>query len=47
MHLDPNKKYFSIRIDKNRLAEKDKILLFDYDLNYNTWDNVGLLVKKV
>ena len=45
--LDPNKKYFSIRIDKNRLAEKDKILLFDYDLNYNTWDNVGLLVKKV
>ena len=44
--LDPQKRYFSLRIDKNRLAEKDKILLFHYDLNYNFWDNVGLLVKK-
>ena len=44
--LDPQKKYFSLRIDKNRLAEKDKILLFHYDLNYNFWENVGLLVKK-
>lgn len=44
--LDPKKKYFSIKIDKNRLHEKDKIMLFDYDLNFNTWDNVGLLVKK-
>ena len=44
--LDPQKKYFGLRIDKNRLSEKDKILLFQYDLNYNTWENVGLLVKK-
>lgn len=44
--LDPKRKFFAIKIDKNRLSEKDKILLFDYDLNYNIWDNVGLLVKK-
>jgi replicative DNA helicase len=44
--LNPCKKYFSVRIDKNRLSEKDKILLFDYDLNFNTWYNVGLLIKK-
>lgn len=44
--LDPQKRYFSLRIDKNRLAEKDKILLFHYDLNYNFWENVGLLIKK-
>ena len=44
--LDPSKKYFGLRIDKNRLNEKDKILLFDYDLNLNSWENVGLLIKK-
>ncbi len=44
--LDTNKKYFSIKIDKNRLSERDKILLFDYDLNFNVWNNVGLLIKK-
>lgn len=44
--LDPQKKYFGLRIDKNRLSEKDKILLFDYDLNLNVWENVGLLIKK-
>ncbi len=46
MNLDPKKRYFSIKIDKNRLSEKDKILLFDYDLNFNLWSNIGLLVKK-
>lgn len=44
--LNPQKRYFSLKIDKNRLSEKDKILLFDYDLNFNTWENIGLLVKK-
>lgn len=44
--LDSKKRYFALKIDKNRLSEKDKILLFDYDLNLNTWENVGLLVKK-
>lgn len=46
MDLDPKKRYFAIKIDKNRLSEKDKILLFDYDLNFNVWSNIGLLVKK-
>ena len=40
--LNPKKNYFALKIDKNRLSEKDKILLFDYNLNYNVWDNVGL-----
>lgn len=44
--LDPKNKYFAIKIDKNRLSEKDKILLFEYDLNYNIWENVGLLKRK-
>jgi len=44
--LDPQKQYFGLRIDKNRLNEKGKILLFSYDLNFNYWDNVGLLIKK-
>ena len=45
--LDPKKRYFGLRIDKNRLSEKDKILLFEYDLNLNVWKNVGLLIKKL
>ena len=45
-NLDPKKKYFGLRIDKNRLSEKDKILLFSYDLNLNVWENVGLLIKR-
>ena len=44
--LDPKKKYFAIKIDKNRLGERDKIMLFLYDLNYNTWDNIGELIRK-
>ena len=44
--LDPKRKFFAVKIDKNRLSERDRILLFDYDLNYNIWDNVGILIKK-
>ena len=44
--LDPKKNYFGLRVDKNRLNEKGKILLFAYDLNLNVWDNVGLLIKR-
>ena len=44
--LDPKKKYFSIKIDKNRLGDKDKILLFDYNLDYNIWNHVGYIIKK-
>lgn len=44
--LNPKKKYFGLKIDKNRLSEKDKILLFEYDLNLNIWECIGELIKK-
>jgi hypothetical protein len=44
--LDKNKRYFSLKIDKNRLGDKDKIMLFEYNLDYNIWDNIGYIVKK-
>lgn len=42
--LDPKKQYFCQKVDKNRLGEKP-ILVFEVDLNYNTWTNVGTLSK--
>ena len=44
--LDPKKRYFSLKIDKNRLGDKDKIMLFDYNLDYNVWNHVGYIIKK-
>lgn len=44
--LDPGKRYFSLKIDKNRLGDKDKIMLFEYNLDYNTWNNIGYIIKK-
>lgn len=44
--LDPQKRYFSLKIDKNRLGDKDKIMLFRYSLDHNIWDNIGYIVKK-
>lgn len=44
--LDPQKRYFSIKIDKNRLGSKDKIMLFEYNLDYNFWNNIGFIIKK-
>lgn len=44
--LDPSRYYFAIKIDKNRLGERNHVMLFDYNLNYNTWNNIGLLKKK-
>ena len=46
VNLDKDKKYFSQMIDKNRLYERGKVLLYEYDLNLNTWINVGILIKK-
>lgn len=43
--LDPCKKYFGVKIDKNRLGERNHVLLFEYDLNYNIWNNIGILKK--
>ena len=46
MDLDKNKRYLACVVDKNRKGEKC-ILLFEFNLNYNTWLNVGKLIKKV
>lgn len=44
--LDPNKHYLAVKIDKNRAGSKDKVMLFEIDLNFNTWKNVGWLEKR-
>ena len=44
--LDLKKEYLAIKIDKNRAGSKDKIILFEINLDFNTWDNIGYLIKK-
>lgn len=44
--LDMNKRYFAIKVDKNRGGNKDYLPLFEFNLDYNTWYEVGWLVKK-
>lgn len=42
--LDTKKTYYGCVVDKNRQGEK-KVILYEVDLNYNTWIEVGVLVK--
>ena len=44
--LDLSKQYFCIKVDKNRAGSKDKIMLFEINLNFNTWVNIGYIIKK-
>ena len=44
--LDLKKQYFAIKPDKNRAGDKDKVLLFEIDLNLNIWKNVGYIIRK-
>lgn len=44
--LDKNKVYYGTKIDKNRSADKSKLMLFEVNLDYNTWNNVGYLIQK-
>ena len=44
--LDYNKQYFAIKADKNRSGDKDKIMAFEIELNYNLWINVGYIIRK-
>ena len=44
--LDLSKQYFCIKPDKNRAGSKDKIMLFEIDLNLNIWRNIGYIIKK-
>lgn len=41
--LQVDKNYFAIKIDKNRAGAKDKIIILEIDLNFNTWENIGWL----
>lgn len=45
LHLDCKKKYFALKCEKNRGGDKSTLPLMEYDLNYNTWVNVGSLIK--
>lgn len=45
-NLDLDKQYFAIKADKNRSGDKDKIMAFEIDLNYNTWKNIGYFIRK-
>ena len=44
--LKPEKRYFAIKVDKNRGGSKDMIPLFDINLDLNLWTEVGYLIKK-
>lgn len=44
-NLDASKKYFAIKPEKNRGGSKNLIPLFEYDLDFNIWDEVGYLIK--
>ena len=44
--LPKDKRLFGQLIDKNRLYTRGSVLLYTYDLNENTWSNIGLLIKK-
>lgn len=43
--LDSNKTYYGVKVEKNRGGNKNSIMLFDVNLDYNIWDNVGALIK--
>ena len=43
--LDLSKKYMALKVEKNRSGNKANYPLFEYDLDYNTWDNVGSLIR--
>lgn len=43
--LDENKRYYCCVADKNRFGRKPK-LLFEVDLDYNIWLEIGEIVKK-
>lgn len=44
--LDLKKEYFVIKVDKNRGGNKKFLPVFEINLDYNVWDEVGYLVKK-
>lgn len=43
--LKPNKRYAACKVDKNRSGGKDRIVIYEIDLDLNTWVQVGTLLK--
>lgn len=43
--LDKNKTYYGVKVEKNRGGNKASLMLFDVNLDYNTWENVGALIR--
>lgn len=43
--LDPNKVYYATKCEKNRGGEKDLILVYEVNLDLNTWNELGFLVR--
>ena len=44
--LDLSKRYFALKVDKNRGGNKEIIPLLEIDLDLNTWYEVGYIIKK-
>lgn len=45
LDLNLSKKYYALKVDKNRSGDKDKIPIIQVDLNKNIWVEQGYLIK--
>jgi hypothetical protein len=45
-NLDVEKTYYGWVVEKNRGGSKDKVPLFEVNLDRNTWDEVGYLIRR-
>jgi replicative DNA helicase len=44
--LEVDKTYYGMVIDKNRGGSKDRVPLFEVNLDFNTWYEIGYLIRK-
>ncbi len=44
-NLNPEKTYYGVKADKNRGGARGGIMLYDVNLDHNTWENIGVLVR--
>ena len=45
-NLNENKQYFAIKVDKNRGGNKQLIPIFEINLDYNIWNEIGYVVLR-
>lgn len=45
-NLNENKQYFAIKVDKNRGGNKQLIPIFEINLDYNIWNEIGYIVLR-